>query len=647
MLVGAAMACLAPEAAHAIIFSSTGDPTHNTSAPSDPLQAAALNLQGLWNGYTGTPIAPQYFLAAKHTGGLVGGTMVMGGRTYTTTGATDIGTTDLRVWKIAETFPGYVQMYGGNAEPTNTFFFTGRGTQRGDPIVVNSETKGWKWGTLDQVRRWGQNSVGAITSLVNVNDSLSYTFDRTGVSDEGFISLGDSGGGAFMLSGGVYKLIGMNWAINKEPWSYSMTNDPNTTADDPFNAALVDMGGLYDWSGNPSPSQGALVQDIPNVDQPLTGYLSRVSPYTLSISNAMTGPPVWNVDSNGNWGTAGNWWKSTIPSGTTAEAVFGSVTTAARTVTMDSARTVGTLTFDSNSSYTIAGSNTLTLQGSTGSSLIRVYLGSHTISAPLTLANNTQVTITPANSTLTVSGTLTSNGINITKDGAGTLVVNRFRNSGLTVSSGTVRVATNGGNAGVSMLTSLSIASGAALDLNDNDLVVNGSSNFTTVRGWVFSGFSTFPDSTKTGIVSSTSQSNGGKTILAMFDNSLVGVGDWPPGSGQTVSSNSVIGKYTYFGDLNLDGQVTGDDYPTIDSNLNTTPVAGLAWLRGDANLDGIVTGDDYAVIDSNLGNGTSNPLTAQAMSAAVGAVPEPASLGILGIAAGLWTARRRRRNCF
>jgi hypothetical protein len=192
-------------------------------------------------------------------------------------------------------------------------------------------------------------------------------------------------------------------------------------------------------------------------------------------------------------------------------------------------------------------------------------------------------------------------------------------------------------------MSALSIAPGAALDLNDNDLVVNGSSNFTTVRGWVFSGFSTFPDSTKTGIVSSTSQANDGKTILAMFDNSLVGVGDWPPGSGQTVSSNSVIGKYTYFGDLNLDGQVTGDDYPTIDSNLNTTPVPGLAWLRGDANLDGIVTGDDYPVIDSNLGNGTSNPLGAQAMSVS-SAVPEPWMGGAALVGLGL-IRRRSRRN--
>ena len=78
---------------------------------------------------------------------------------------------------------------------------------------------------------------------------------------------------------------------------------------------------------------------------------------------------------------------------------------------------------------------------------------------------------------------------------------------------------------------------------------------------------------------------------------------------GQTLSPNAVVGKYTFLGDVNFDGQVTGDDYTIIDSNLNTSPAPGLAWLSGDANFDGIVTGDDYTTIDSNLGLGSSNPL--------------------------------------
>jgi len=226
---------------------------------------------------------------------------------------------------------------------------------------------------------------------------------------------------------------------------------------------------------------------------------------------------------------------------------------------------------------------------------------------------------------------------NLTKNGAGKVSLAALNGGAITVNAGTLAVkdrAATGANH-PAYLSALNIALGAALDLNDNDLVVNGGS-FSMIRDWVYSGFRTLPDPAAKGIISTLSQNAGGAQILALFDNALVGVGAWPPVGGQTVSGNAVIGKFTYFGDLNLDGQVTGDDYPTIDSNLNTTPAAGLAWLSGDANLGGIVTGDDYAVIDSNLGNGTTTPLTP------LGAVPEPAGLTIVGVFATAGFRRRR-----
>jgi hypothetical protein len=76
-----------------------------------------------------------------------------------------------------------------------------------------------------------------------------------------------------------------------------------------------------------------------------------------------------------------------------------------------------------------------------------------------------------------------------------------------------------------------------------------------------------------------------------------------------SVSGIASVGTYTYLGDMNLDGQVTGDDYTIIDANLNTNPPVGIAWLSGDPNLDGVVTADDSTVIDANLGLGAGNPL--------------------------------------
>src|SRR5207253_9399848 len=70
-------------------------------------------------------------------------------------------------------------------------------------------------------------------------------------------------------------------------------------------------------------------------------------------------------------------------------------------------------------------------------------------------------------------------------------------------------------------LRSLSLATAAALDLNDNDLVVSYDASpnpFTEIRGWVFNGYSSVPDSGKTGVISTVGQS-AGNTILALFDN--------------------------------------------------------------------------------------------------------------------------------
>jgi hypothetical protein len=169
------------------------------------------------------------------------------------------------------------------------------------------------------------------------------------------------------------------------------------------------------------------------------------------------------------------------------------------------------------------------------------------------------------------------------------------------------------------------------LDLADNDLIVNQGS-FSEVRGLVLSGFG----GGSSGITSSTSD---GSQILALFDNSLISAGEW---NGEPIGASAIVGKYTYFGDANFDGQVSGDDYTMIDSNLNTTPPMGLDWLSGDMNLDGIVTGDDYTTIDSNLGLGRGNPLSPSRISPA--SVPEPATWSMLAAATGL-VLRRRRVN--
>jgi len=349
---------------------------------------------------------------------------------------------------------------------------------------------------------------------------------------------------------------------------------------------------------------------------------------SVAISPLMTAQ--WNSAAGGTWGDDFKWLLG-VPEEADAPANFLSSITTPQTITVDTNYTIGSLMFDNANRYTLSGPGTLTLDTSTGPATIRVVSGSHTINAPITLSVNTNIQVDPPAGVLTINSDVTATSAAITKLGPGTVEMKNVRSAGLTVSAGKVRVLANGGGPGTSVIGTLSIAAGAALDLTNNDLVVN-SASFSSVRAMVLAGFG----NSTGGITSSTSN---GSQILALFDNALIHAGTW---NGQPIGASAIVGKYTYFGDVNFDGQVTGDDYTIIDSNLNTTPAAGLAWLSGDANLDGIVTGDDYTTIDSNLGLGTGNPLSANALGAS-SPVPEVGGVGSSMVALAMLARRRRR----
>ncbi len=228
--------------------------------------------------------------------------------------------------------------------------------------------------------------------------------------------------------------------------------------------------------------------------------------------------------------------------------------------------------------------------------------------------------------------------------GGGAIAVPSIRQQSLSVTgTGKLTVAVNGGNSAIARFGSLTIGAGAKLDLNDNDLVID-SGSFATIQQLVLSGYSPTADSSKTGIISTHGQSLNGTTILALFDNALAGFADWPEGSGQTLSAAAMVGKYTYLGDTNMDGQVSPQDYTAIDANLGANNVnPGIAWFYGDTNFDGNITAQDYTGIDAALGLGQGNPLAATSLTVPGGSVPEPGA-GVLVMGAAGAVMRRRRR---
>jgi hypothetical protein len=68
---------------------------------------------------------------------------------------------------------------------------------------------------------------------------------------------------------------------------------------------------------------------------------------------------------------------------------------------------------------------------------------------------------------------------------------------------------------------------------------------------------------------------------------------------GQTVDATTVIVRYTYAGDADLNGYVDAADYGYIDNYVQFPGTSGYA--NGDFNYDGVIDAEDYGMIDNTI----------------------------------------------
>lgn len=146
----------------------------------------------------------------------------------------------------------------------------------------------------------------------------------------------------------------------------------------------------------------------------------------------------WNTNAGGNWNTASNWTPNTAFPGTSAGDVVGLVNgiTSARTVTINTAVTLGTLNIGNSSAAftltdTTGGSLTFNNSGSGASIVQQAASAANLISAGFTLADSLTVTnnqvsngASPINA-LTLSGNISESGgaRALTKTGVGSVVL--------------------------------------------------------------------------------------------------------------------------------------------------------------------------------------------------------------------------------
>jgi len=208
-------------------------------------------------------------------------------------------------------------------------------------------------------------------------------------------------------------------------------------------------------------------------------------------------------------------------------------------------------------------------------------------------------------STVAPAATLDTN----VADGA-QIVTHRFRQTSLTLGNGSrASVVPDGTNFGTSVLNNLSIAATAALDLADNDLVLkptaaNKPALLSTLYDRLKSGYAGGAW-IGSGLISSAAQSNP-DTTLALVDNAVLGLTHF---SGELVDANSLLLKYTYYGDIDQNGAVDADDLTVFANNFGRT--SGATQVDGDIDFNGTVDADDLTVFANNFGKGAGVPLAA------------------------------------
>jgi autotransporter-associated beta strand protein len=239
-------------------------------------------------------------------------------------------------------------------------------------------------------------------------------------------------------------------------------------------------------------------------------------------------------------------------------------------------------------------------------------------------------------------GAITGGGSTYLGPTAGMVITaNVVRQSVLNIGrSATMRIAPNGTSTATSVLSELDFAIAnvsdpiSTLDLTNNNLVIDytGASPIATVQNAVKFGYHNGAWNGP-GITSSTAATSPGMALGYAEASSVFST--FPATfSGQSVDNTSVLVRYTFAGDANLDGTVDTGDFTAMSQHFGSS---GQGWVAGDFNYDGTVNALDFNALATNYGRALASP--------ALGSlVPEPQVL-FAAVAFGVALRRSRRRS--
>ena len=483
-----------------------------------------------------------------------------------------------------------------------------------------------------------------------------------------------------------------NYVLSAYVWNYGV-HDPSMTGtgdlasikivDPAFELSSVSATLESQGSNGQTASTGRLMYILFNESQvrnwssievraeAQVGQIAGTRPNLLAQFDNVSITPVnsfaaqqWTSTSGGNWSSSGNWLSGIVANFKGSVASLGQ-SASPQNITLDTPVFIGVLKLDSTAPYSLSG-NTLTLIVSEdgfhnfqGVPEVNVVAGNHTITAPIVFD------VTPDTNHPTPGGwkgaftvatgasvnmtNVTATNVQLAKHGGGTANVNHVRAESVAVDGGVLRVAQNGTSTGTSVVNGVAASDGGQLDLMDNKLIVKAGdvgtwdgSAYTGVTGLVQSGRGNGTWNGSGIVTSMTDATSGVLTSLAVALAEDVGYAGGTFG-GQSVVAGDVLVMYTWGGDAQMDGDLDGDDYFQIDSNVAQSGSV-FGYENGDFNYDGLINGDDYFIIDSNIAFAQSQPPFPTAGGAALAAVPEPSVAALMAAAACALPLRRRRR---
>jgi autotransporter-associated beta strand protein len=363
--------------------------------------------------------------------------------------------------------------------------------------------------------------------------------------------------------------------------------------------------------------------------------LSSLSNFWFSVPVPAALPNgTWINTGSGDWGTSTNWANGVIPQNAGDTASFSDLSgrTAASTVSLNTTWSVGTLTFSSSYSYTLAPgtAGVLTMDNGASTANITDYSGAHTISAPVVLNSNTTVTVVTYGDSVTISGNVSgTGGLTVDNPGDGVVLLSGTNTygGGTTVLAGNLQLGSstalptgtaltlsgqdepsgvldlNGFNATVSSLTMLTNGNTGKPGFDAS--IINSS---TTPSTLTYAGSDGNP-STFGGFIEDNSGNGGGTTALTVASGSLtlapIGGNNTYAGGTTINSGGHLIAAYNFGGSevgttipLAATGAIVNNGTLEISNAYVTSPATVLSATLASVSGSGTTTVDANMSVD-------------------------------------------------